>query len=427
MRRSFSKILVAILFAALAVSLAHTSLGQTPIDDDDVVDWRKPMEPISETESDKTLVLLLITNDEPIAKRDQDNKEAARPVYGWCTEVFADSFRAVRRLRPDLRTKVSLQWLPVGLPPELTGGRVDNGTARSVVLLCDGQYRLLSFLVGVPDATQLQTLIEDGQEYQSMRDLGELRRDEIVAAIANRNSQRINRMWRSLLEENVIAMEGNVGDAPDPKAAIDDDAEQRISVLNERFGDAYLADVRLRFDVKSAADAPRLTTLEQHIETRRPWCECMTPFLAGVSMEKNWATLVEWIWGHQPIQGEADEPEWINQISALGKTETFVFSVRPPLMFRHLPWPPPTGDTTRAGEVWNRVHALATSAQYREIDLQQLYEIVRSSDMPSINVRGSSLLRYVILPAGKNKLLPVFQDSNPGRVAGLLKRIKTDE
>ncbi|QDT07680.1 hypothetical protein K227x_61080 [Rubripirellula lacrimiformis] len=436
-----------VLFGVAVVS-GSTATGLSADDAlvaDDAIHWGDPLGPISATEADDKLVLLLITNDEPIRVDDAvdvadgDDQRAAvdapNGVYGWCTDVFADAFRELRHRRPDLRSKLMLQWLPAGLPRELTGGKVSNGTARAVVLLCDGHYRLASFLVGVPDADDLLTLIEDGQEFQRLRSLDTQGRQRVVANLAGRSSQRMDRLWRQVLEESVVAMDGAADDRGGVKdrgigelepdfsyESFDQVATQRMLVLNERFGDMYLADVRLRFGLTEASDVERLVTLEQHIQTRRPWCEAMIPFIAGIQVDQQWPTLVELIWGHPAIRGDFDASELVQQIKTLGKDETFVFSIQPPTALRNIPWPPISDDTSGAGAGWQRVQELATKTRYREVDWQQLAAAIRGGDLTPIDVRGNSLLRYVILPAGKTKPLPVFQNSPPGRVVGLLKR-----
>ncbi|MGB7323221.1 MAG: hypothetical protein WBD31_00005, partial [Rubripirellula sp.] len=330
MRCFFSCLLIFSLFDLTSASVVVGEDAIVPETDDENAEseeWGNPFQPVSVSEADNTLVLLLVTNDEPRASGDTENEaddadnKARRDrrgqdtgIGGWCTDVFADAYRDVRRNRPDLKKQIVLQWLPAGLPRELTGGKPDNVPARAMLLVCDGNYRLLSFLVGVPDAADLQALIEDAQEFQLLTGLENESTGSIAIKLAQRSSQRVPRTWRAVLEETVLMMDEELTKDP-----ID-----RIRWLGDRFTGFYLADVRLRFGLNDASDKDRLTVLEQHIQTRKPWSETLIPFLAGIDVEKTWPALVESVWGHQPVRADIAVGDLANEIKTNPNDETFV-------------------------------------------------------------------------------------------------------
>ncbi len=399
------------------------SVGQdADVVHDNAIEWTRPFDVISAAESENALAILLITNDPATGKNDE---EEPKRFHGWCTEVFADSYREFRRDRPDLRGKVSLQWMASGLPKSLTGGKPHSETARAVVLVCDSQYRLLSFLVGVPEAPELATLVEDAQDFRSLRDLAKLafttqNETDTVEKLARRSSERMTRLWRNVLAENVAAMNASAPEAEDNTR--DHSIAQQIKVLGERFDDAYRSDVRLRFGLSDASSVMRLTTLEQHVQTRRPWCEAMIPFIAGMNVEEDWKVLVEMVWGYPPIGPGGDAVDLIEQVETLSKDETFVFAIQSPLSVEHIPWPPIPDPSIAGSDVWQKAETMAQEFQFRSIDLQQLARIIDGTKMKSVDVRGTSLVRYVILPAGEEEPIPVYQADRPARIIGLMKR-----
>ncbi len=258
---------------------------------DETVAWQEPFEAISASKASDSLVLILITNEDPFLiqeRNDRLSKEQKTPKPDdakktshnppvWCSDVLALSYRKTLDRRADLRGRLTLQSIAAGLPKELTGGADRNTPARAVLALCDGNYRLLGLTVGVPDTNELLTLIEDGEDIAAIRQLHSEHPTEMAKLITERSSERLSRLWRGALEETVLAMEGDRSDDDTDRA---ESFEGWMRLLSEIFEPVYLADVRLRFGLTDATDQTRLVILEQHPEARRPWCESMIPFIA---------------------------------------------------------------------------------------------------------------------------------------------------
>ncbi len=406
-----------ILTLSMLLPIVAPAMGDEVVGAGTGISWQPAFEPISGSTSDDSLVLLMVTNDPSSTEVGSPSDDG-----GWCGEVFVDAFRDMCSRRPELQNKIRLQSCLAGLPIELTGGKPGNGTARSILFVGDNQYRLLSFVVGVPDSSELMTLIEDAQEYRSMREIGTLTDREIKVKLSRRSRERLTRNWREVLDENLIAMD--VEEAMDSTTESVATVIERVSVLNERFRDVYLSDVRLRFGLNDASDAARLTTLEQHVQTCRPWCEAMTPFVAGLDLQKFWSPITESVWGIMPVRSAVDVAEVGQPLVGLDSDELLVLSIQPPNSQRHIPWPPHRDSTLPLIDVWHRVDTMARSGQYQEINLQQLALIMSLRNLPPIDIRGSSLIRYVALPPDKNKPLLVFQSDPPGRVVASLKRFQ---
>ncbi|MGB7328191.1 MAG: hypothetical protein WBD31_25165, partial [Rubripirellula sp.] len=103
---------------------------------------------------------------------------------------------------------------------------------------------------------------------------------------------------------------------------------------------------------------------------------------------------------------------------------TFVLSIEPPLSLSRVPWPPRSDSTVPSIDVWQEVHATAKQLSFHDADLQQLSSVMRAAEMVPIDIRGTSLVRYVVFPPNKKKPLLVFQGDPPGRALGLMKRFK---
>ncbi len=300
------------LFFAVASCARSDEPAAEETSTDETVAWQEPFEAISASKASDSLVLILITNEDPFLTQEHNDrlnknrkrqsltaaKKANHNPPVWCSDVLAFSYRKALDRRVDLRGRLKLQSIAAGLPKELTGGTDRNTPARAVLALCDGNYRLLGLTVGVPDTDDLLTLIEDGEDIAGIRELHAEQPAEIVKLIAERSSERLSRLWRGALEETVLAMEG---DRSDDDTDRDESFEGRMRLLSETFEPVYLADVRLRFGLTDATDQTRLVILEQHPEARRPWCESMIPFIADRDFLLVWQELVESIWGHQPI------------------------------------------------------------------------------------------------------------------------------
>lgn len=389
------------------------------------IPWQPPFETISPSSANRQLVLIAITNDDPfprtgraLSRRDDNAKPTRLPT--WCDPVLAHAYRKALQERPDLREILQLQSIRAGLPRELTGGVDRNTPSRAIVAICDGNYRLLAIAVGVPDANDLLGLIEDAEETRSLRQLHVDDSKQLVTELANRSKERLARLWKSALDEMLVAFDGDVGKLDELKS----DWSSQIQLLGETFEPSYVGDVKLRFGLGDATDRTRLVVLEQHLQTREPWALCMIPFIAGIDFHDSWQHIPELIWGHQPITSTEDEDllEWFDtQI----ETESIVIALRPPMNMSRTPWPPVTEKGARRGVGWAEVHAEAVKLPYRTIDLQQLASLLRARELGSVDVMRPTFTRYLYFQPEKRQPTEIHEGDPPGRFSGLLKRSKS--
>ncbi len=424
-----------ILFTlTLIFAFAHVAFCDEQ-DADAPVPWQAPFESTSASQVDGKLVLILITNEDPfvvesvaekLAERHGENpgQQTVNPPV-WCSDVLAHSYRRAIARRPDLKGRLSLQSISAGLPSEVTGGKSKNLPSRAVLACCDANYRLLGMLVGVPDVDDLLTLIEDSEGVAAMRQLQSERPAEVVNMLAQRSSERLNRAWRGALEEVLMAIQGDAGDDRDESGG-DESFPGRLRLLRETFEPTYVSDVRLRFGLTESSDHTRLVILEQHIQTRRPWCEAMIPFVAGSDFYETWRELVESLWGHQPVTADAEAPELVDWFKLQTESDSVVLSILPPPNQRHLPWPPIVDNAIRRGIGWQDAHQLALEHPFRQIDAEQLAVVIRSCGLKPIDIHLPSTARYLFIEPNKKLPLVIRETDPPGRFAGLLKRSKSN-
>ncbi len=399
---------------------------------DESVPWRKPFEPISASQETDALVLVLITNEDPFSLAETTNEQVSEnelaagsswkpPV--WCADVLEQAYRKALVTRADLRGRIVVQSIAAGLPKELTGGTDVNKPARAVLAICDGHYRLLSFMVGVPDGEDLLTLIEDAEDVAIVRGLQEGDQNRLVDSIAQRSRERLSRLWRGVLDESIDAMDGDRGGGDEDASGQERSSKMQMWSLAEALDPTYLADVRLRFGLTDQSDATRLIILEQHPEARRPWCDAMTPFTAGCDFPETWRTLVELIWGFPPITADAEANDLIDWFDLHIETDSVVLGLTPSLRLQHVAWPPVSvSGASRRGVGWQKVHSLATLHPFRNVDAQQLATLIHSRDLVTVDLRQPTVARYLFIEPRKRRTHVVREGDPPGRFAGILKR-----
>ncbi len=411
------------IFWALLVScLPALAVRSDEAKPTDTIRWGEAFSAISAATSSEKTVLMVITNDDPaIATRPSTDQDDNQPL--WCLPVLTRSLMKAWQARPELRDKIILQQLPVGMPAKLTGGQLRNQPARAIIAICDGNYRLLSLTVGVPGVDELLTMIEDAEDARTLCQMHqEGSRQKLIASIGQRSAGRLGRMWRGALEEMMVAMgDGDFDEDADVPEATRQKQAGRLVVLHDNYQPTYLADVKLRFGLTEAADRTRLVILEQHSETRRPWAEAAIPFLVDEDFVTLWQPLCETLWGNAPIQlGQSDEAllQWWD---SLGDTDSVVLSLQPPLLTQRLPWPP---ITDKRGLSWSDVQELAVALPYRSVNAQQLSTLLHTRDLKPVDIEMPSRARYLYFES-KKKAGSVFREGEaPGRFVGILKRAK---
>jgi hypothetical protein len=400
--------------------------------------WQAPFTTLSAEQKTDKLVLMLVTNDDafprspqaaPVAK-DPDKAakaDAVKPLdhaqHGWCAAEFHHTCQRILRSRPDLKDRISLQSIFAGMPLELNGGAASNSPARVLLLVCDSTYSLLGLTVGLPDAEHLLTLLEDAEEVKLLHELNESNLTQITAAILQRNEKRLDRLWKMRLQTIVKAKDQEdalIADgAAEPPSSL-----MRLQKLFLAWQPTYTYDVQTRFGLSTKLDKRRLVILEQHTEARDPWCQAVTPFMAGMDIQKNWNLIAELLWQQIAIPTGSDQTDFLTWFDEHKKTGTFILAIKSPSHLEHLPWPPTKAPKSRRGTSWQTAHDAAAEFPFHTITPQQLTELVRQRDLKPINFFSPSMIRYLLV-SQSNRLPQIIREQDPpARFWGLLKRAK---
>ncbi len=407
----------ALLALTFLCATALTSAGDEPAVDE-TLSWQPPFTAVSASEP-FSLVVMLITNDDAFAAIKPPAKEGGQPqVTQWCRPNLQHAYRKALAARPDLKDRCFLQYLPAGTPQQLTGGHDRNQPERAIVAICNGNYQLLSLVVGVPDSDELLTMIEDAQQVQAFIELYEGEIGKITGGIADRSMKRMTRLWRNALKEILAAM--NADDRSGQ--AFLTTTLGRIALT---FQEVYLTDVRLRFGLTDAADRIRLVVLEQHLEARRPWCEAMMPFVAGTDFTKTWKPLTEAVWQVAPVVHDADADELLAWWDTQVENDSLVLALDPPLLLRQQPWPPVDlgGIADKRGLGWQDLQKLLLELPYRTVDGEQLATLVRDRGLPPLDIELPTRARYLFFEANKRAPLVIREGDIPGKPIGRVKRM----
>ncbi len=413
--------------ASLAVTylcaLALVSTGDEPAADERLV-WQSAFAPLSAKDANHSLAVILITNDDAAETikpaKDDDVQEVADL---WCKLNFEWSFRKAIRTRADLAEHCHLQFLPAGTAKTLTGGSSRNQPARAIVAVCDVNYRLLSLSVGVPEADEVLTIIEDAQQVQSMINLHEP--DQAKLAIADRSMTRLARIWRDALKEMLATIDVGNDDEANETAESSDPSNSLLGRIGVTFEEVYLVDVRLRFGMTKSSDHTRLVLLEQHQETRRPWCESMIPFVAGTDFAETWIPLTEAVWHADVVVSDVDSEELLSWWDLQIKSDPVVLAIQPPLLARQRSWPPVEvgGVADKRGLGWQDLQKLLLELPYQNIDAKQLAALIRERDLAPVDIVSPTRARYLLYEPNKRAAWAIREGDIPGKHIGRVKRM----
>ena len=321
----------------------------------------------------------------------------------WCADEITKACRRLVELRPDLKDQLTIQGFAAGLPRELTGGEARNLPSRVLLALCDQQYRLLGIHVGVPHGDELISIVEDAEEVATTR---QLRIDQGLQGEADeltvlRSLARLDRMWTSVLNELMHDLEQEPGDDE-----VDHIDRARLRSIGETLDAAYVADTRRRFGQTAAADQARLIQLEQHFETRQPWCDAMLALTVGEDFSSIWRDLVEMIWHYPPVTADTDVGELMDWINLQLQSDAVVLCLQPPADAQRFPWPPLSDGLSRRAILWQETHALALQHPFRTVNTQQLAMLIRELPIDPIDIQAPAMARYLMLePGGKRAFL----------------------
>lgn len=412
----------------LQACLATGLYGADPPEPPKLV-WQAAFTPISKGQASETLILSLITNDDGFMDRsvptglEPENELEAVARHGWCMDELERTCRLAMKSRPDLERRLRVQSIFAGIPSELSGGEAINSPARVVLFISDGNYKLLAFTVGIPSQDKLLSLFEDAQEVKTLLELNQSDPQQVTDAIVQRSTQRIGRRWNLELEkvvqatarEDALILEGAV--APMPTLT-------RLRQLFLALKPTYLYDVQTRFGLSTDLDTRRLVILEQHTESRYPWCQSIMPFIIGMDVQKDWQIFVELLWKQYAIPTGSDQTELLAWFDEQRKAGPLVLAITAPSYLQHKRWPPNASKSQR-GTSWQQTHDVATEFPFRAITPQQLTELIRQREFKSINCASPSMVRYLLV-SPDNRLPQIIREQDPpARFLGLLRRAKT--
>ena len=170
--------------------------------------------------------------------------------------------------------------------------------------------------------------------------------------------------------EDALILEGAV--APMPTLT-------RLRQLFLALKPTYLYDVQTRFGLSTDLDTRRLVILEQHTESRYPWCQSIMPFIIGMDVQKDWQIFVELLWKQYAIPTGSDQTELLAWFDEQRKAGPLVLAITAPSYLQHKRWPPNASKGQR-GTSWQQTHDVATEFPFRAITPQQLTELIRQRE-----------------------------------------------
>ncbi|MFG0286920.1 MAG: hypothetical protein ACF8CQ_02030, partial [Rhodopirellula sp. JB044] len=258
---------------------------------------------------------------------------------------------------------------------------------------------------------------------------------EFVKQIADRNRERVTRIWRLELERQLEVLATASGEAEQPfedSTTLTEEIVVRLGPLADQLQNVYLKDVQMRFGLTEKSDLDRLVVLEQHAATRMPWASTIGPFVAGADLRKLYVDLAEIIWSRSAMQiavpGElAGEPDvvadWVSQQDAQA---AFTFELTPPLLSRR-------GGTQRipVSEVARR-HRLGwddLDAEIEELAMLRVSNrdlakwLIRGQRRP-IDISRPSHARYLFFRSAADRPYPIRDGEAPGRTITMIRKVQ---
>ncbi|MFG0288723.1 MAG: hypothetical protein ACF8CQ_11130, partial [Rhodopirellula sp. JB044] len=165
-----------------------------------------PLAAVPTENREHALVVALITDDVSVdwaTLRGIDRGDRTTPQPCWCAQYAEKSIANLPSgfLHPS--APIYFQHWPLGLPAVLTGGKKSSEPGRAFVVITDGQYRVLELSVGVPDGDDLSRMIGDAEDTRMWIRQFPDHPKEFVKQIADRNRERVTRIWRLELERQL--------------------------------------------------------------------------------------------------------------------------------------------------------------------------------------------------------------------------------
>ncbi|MCM2371102.1 hypothetical protein [Aporhodopirellula aestuarii] len=399
--------------------------------------WLPPLSELPDENLDHALVVVLITND--VATEWAEGKVSRRTSAGelcWCRSPFLKAVSGIPSGLFHSSAPVYWQHWPVGLPPILTGGEKVIEPGRAVVVVTDGDYRILELFVGIPSDEELSRLLGDAEDTRRWMRQNVTQPSDFTKQIADRNRERMSRLWKRELDRQLIAM----GESPDQDdAGLIEDNERFTEDVKVRFGPLaaqlqtlYLKDVQLRFGLTQLSDFERLIVLEQHSATRMPWTLTITPFLAGADLKSVYLDLIEIVWdrqvmslGHPGEDSKGDESlgKWISQ---LGEQHPFALEIRLPLLSERgeMQLAPVSAIARRRGFGWKDLDAALSESPIRQVTNRELAAwLLRHNERP-LDLSRPSRARYLFFRSSKDHPYPIRDGEPPARSITMIRQVQ---
>ena len=417
-----------VLLACL-IGLAHASVlkAEDPNRSVTSLNWQAPFSPIESDTASSLSVLMVITNDEPFGSASPDEqREAGQPTL-WCVSQIESGFNSLLRDRPDLSDRFVLQGFAAGMPQVLTGGEPSQLASRVLIALSDADYRLLGLHIGVPDKDDLIAFVEDAEEVSRFREIRSRqdRREPVNRLTFHRSEDRLERMWQGVVRE--LLPEPDFGERDTTQAA-DESGKPidrlRLLTIIETLDAAYLRDVRRRFGLQGPDDQTRLALLEQHVQTREPWCDALLPLIEGQDFSILWRDLLELTWYHPPVFDWEVDQDLLDWIDHQLESSAVVLRLEPPMRTVRPASLPGNASLSKHIERWQTVNQLAWEYPFRTVTVQQLAMVRRHRQLNPIDIQQPSLARYIFLEPGRPRPLVVGANDSPARFANRLKRAR---
>jgi len=408
-----------VAFVALGLWAGHLGAG-VPAEG---IQFAKTFVTVSDSRS-PTLQLVLLTGDDGLTLAGAEIDQL------WCGTLFADRLSECLADRPDLADRIRPIAIAVGpadiiLRHDPSEGEFGFQRRRAIVAICDSANRLLGWQVGVPTADELATMIEDAEEIdlilRSDQDPAERAR-QIVSRVKQREPRLYHASVQTLFESGTTPVP-----VDDPRSDEERQAETWEALRD--LDDTFQFEVINRFGLKDGNAAERLIALEQHVQTRRPWCESSLVALAGTSFQCDWPMLVEGVWKlppHRQLDGDRD-----GLPKSLARNDTHCFVIKPERGSPIQRWPPTATSTTRRTD-WSEAHQRLMQLPHTRVGADELARWLSDQGAASVNLFTPSPARYLVVHGAKTRrrliaTWVVRQTDSPATVVRTVDRIKLSD
>ncbi len=341
----------------------------------------------------------------------------------WCGSSLAKVIRACRDLRP--RTSLQIRSVFAGAPRIMFQNRPKVGPRRALLFFCDEADRVFAFCVGMTNAEQFLTLLEQADEQSIVTELGKHREpegstDENEAAKEVAGIQSL----RTAIQSRTIRHYRPLLDS------IQHDVN--IVLAAERLNPALQKDLAERFLLSLPIENGRLAAVQQHAEACRYWCDAMLPCVTGKTVDQVWPELATVVWGAQPWRVElSDLHHWYDQVLPQGPVALEVLHETPfvdciAVQPNHLV-SNAASDVLERRETRQRtqIEESLAGVEHRAVNFAELAAILSKGKEKSIDWFHDSNPppKWVLLDAQHAKAQFFYQESE-GRFIDALKRIQ---